>query len=183
MTGLLALLAAFYLAGNADSAAQPLSRDARIFTCSPRTVWPDDVIVLTKHSPDLQELAVQRPGALAPHFLVVALPPVHMRLLMSAEELAARSELHIPVSELTGLEWRVGAQQELIFTVAGTYRFILGVNLESEENAYLCEVEFKPRRDGTEGTSGPKPLFPGKGTAEGRTLLSPPQRFLVHSNP
>ena len=138
--------------------ADPLLSDADVFRCSPSAVSHGDFLVLQKHSSAPQELTVQRPGATAPHFLVVGLPPAEMQPLMSPEELGARNEIRISVSELTGLEWRVGATQESVFTLAGTYRFILGPNLESEEIAYTCEVEFQPHGKRANNSFKPTPL-------------------------
>jgi hypothetical protein len=77
---------------------------------------------------------------------------------MSPEQLGASTEVRMPVRELTGLEWRVGAAQEPVFTVPGIYRFILSPNLESEEIAYTCEVEFQPHRKRANNSSKPTPL-------------------------
>jgi hypothetical protein len=77
---------------------------------------------------------------------------------MSPEQLGASREVRIAISELTGLEWRFGAEQEPIFTVPGTYQFVLGTVLESEEGAYMCEVEYQPLGKRASNSFKPKPL-------------------------
>ena len=158
MKGSVALLAVFSIASCTASPSHPLSSNPRVFRCSPGTVAHGDTLVLEKDLPGSQELAVRRPGSITPHFLVVGSPPPQMQPLMSPEELGARREVRVPVSQLAGLEWRVGAAQERIFTLPGTYRFILGPNLESEEPGYTCDVEFQPGTKRDNSSSGPEPI-------------------------
>lgn len=146
MKKIVALLVALSLPGYASTLADTLSLNPRVFRCEPSVVSPSDTLVLRKSSPELTELAVLRPGSHTPHFLVVGLPPDEMKPLMSPEQLGASTEVRMPVRQLTGLEWRIGAAQEPVFTVPGIYRFILSRNLESEEIAYTCEVEFQLHR-------------------------------------
>ena len=138
-----ALAAAALAAHGGDAPPTPFLSDPDVFRCSPAVVAPGDTIVLSKRSAALRELAVLRPGNPLAHFLVVELPPEGMTPLMSAEDLGAATQFSVRSSELIGMEWSVDASPEPVFTVSGTYEFWLSTNLESEEGAYVCRVEYR----------------------------------------
>jgi hypothetical protein len=158
MAKLLAIVTMFASALQGEVPTTPFLTDPSIFRCSPAVVGPNDTVVLSKHSRALRELAVLRPGATTPHFVVVDLPPQEMTPLMSPDELGVSKEIRIPVAELTGLEWSVNAAPEPIFTVPGTYQFWLSPNLESEDGAYVCRVEYQPLSKRANNSSKPTPL-------------------------
>ena len=116
-----------------------------VFSCSPPTVSPGDDLVLRKSSELLDELAVTRPGETIPYFLVVAAAPNEMRPLMSTNAFSIASEVRIDVDSLTGMPWRSGAEQELVFTTRGDYEIRASTALESEEGSYFCKVLFTGR--------------------------------------
>lgn len=157
MKVLIASLMALGSTSSQATAAERFPVDPGVFGCSPRIVTRDDTLVLSKASPKLRELAVFRPEAITPHVLVVDSPPSGMEPVMSPGRLGASRQLHLKVAEVTGLEWRVGATQEPVFTVHGTYLFVIAETLESEDGAYGCEVEYQPRRTPTPSPPGATP--------------------------
>lgn len=62
---------------------------------------------------------------------------------MTPKRLSSTHKLKILVNQLTGLEWRVGATQEPVFSVRGVYTFIISDDLESDDTAYACRVMFE----------------------------------------
>jgi hypothetical protein len=121
----------------------PQHENPRIFDCNPKILAPGDIVVLTKALPELKELAIHRPGTETSHFLVVESPPPEMQPLLSTRDLEYLERVEINVSDLVGLEWRVDASSEPVFTVPGVYTFILSTVLESEEPAYACKVQYR----------------------------------------
>ena len=158
MFKLIATLVTVSLVGCVAVPDQAFLSNPRVFSCSPEAVLSGDTLLLFKNSHELRELAVQRPRSGTSHFLVVDMPPPEMRPLMSPEQLADSTNIRIVVGKLTGLEWREGAVQEPIFTVSGTYVFILSSVLESEEYAYMCRVQFQPVGKRANNSFNPMPL-------------------------
>ena len=141
-----------------EAPATVFRENSKIFSCSPAVVGPGDVLVLRKRGSSLRELSVVLPSGSAAHFLVVSDPPPEMRPLMSPDELGKAKVVRIPVSALTGLEWRAGAHQESIFTSPGMYEFFLSTALESEDGGYSCKVQFRGPSEGANNSFKPKPL-------------------------
>jgi len=154
----LIVLAMAALGAQSDAPPTPFLTRADVFRCNPTVVGPGDTLVLSKHSSALRELAVLRPGSKVPYFLVVGLPPEHMKPFMSSDQLGATTEVRVRVAELTGLEWSAKASPEPVFTVPGQYEFWLSTNLESEDGAYVCRVRFQPHGKRANNSFKPKPL-------------------------
>ena len=102
------------------------------FMCIPVNAKFGDEITLTKKNSNLSELAVFREGSDTSHFIIIGSPPDGMTNLITPSELAAKNELTLNTARLTGLEWKVGAKQELIFNKSGKYTFYISPTLESD---------------------------------------------------
>jgi hypothetical protein len=113
------------------------------FMCIPEKAKFGDKIVLTKTNSNLSELAVFREGSDTSHFIIVGSPPDGMTNLIAPNELATKNELTLNTVMLTGLEWKTGAKQELIFSKSGKYTFYISPNLESEIGGYKCVVNYQ----------------------------------------
>jgi hypothetical protein len=125
------------------------------FRCGPNVVSSADTLTLTFSSPHGPELGVRTPDQ---QFLFIAfvqetpqsVPPVR------GEVFAKMRSLKLSVKGATGLDHIGSSEPRAIFSVPGTYRFILADNLETEADFgghQACDVRFAPTGD-TGGESG-----------------------------
>jgi hypothetical protein len=117
--------------------------------CSPALVGAGGTVVLTMSTPHPAELAVRHPDGTF-FFLVYDRDeglPVGWTPLYSKESFREIREIRLRTRDAKGTPW-VGDRKvnELIFTQAGTYEFILTDVLETDAGypTYRCRVRYKP---------------------------------------
>ena len=137
------------------------------FRCAPKVLTATDTLTLTFSGPHGAELGVWAPDT---RFLFIAfvqetpqsVPPIR------GEEFAQMRSLKLSVKGATGLDYIGSSEPRVIFSVPGTYRFILADNLETEAafgGHQPCEVRFASKADAGRGTKAQSVLTSGRAVA------------------
>lgn len=137
--GVLASIAVSHIPASAGQPANGL-------TCSPKTLRSDSVLSLTFPYPHGAYLAVWVPEDTVPYFYAYPGQPEEAELRTFNGRFRDAKSHRLKVAEALGQRWAVDTPPSRIFKRAGTYRFEIGGQFETDGPNVegSCIVTFRP---------------------------------------
>ena len=113
----------------------------RALDCSPKILRPGQSLTLTLNGNGVhgRELAIERKDQKRWYYLVSAYPQPGPKMLMTPDQFEKASRVVIPADIMADHE----GKSARVFTTPGRYTVYTSPNLESEQDGYRCEIEFR----------------------------------------
>lgn len=114
-----------------------------VVSCEPKILREGQKLVTSLGENHGKEFAIIRDSDKRAYFLVVGLPPIEMKSLMTPAEFTNAKSVTIDENTV-GLPWEANSTNERIFVKPGSYTILVSDNLESEVGGYKCTIEYLP---------------------------------------
>lgn len=115
--------------------------DAKVLSCSPSVLGPNETLVLRLGPKHGSELAIRRLQDETSYFLVIGSPPAEIKPLMTPEAFSRAKEIKIP-ADYEAVPWASDSKKSPIFSKPGKYVVQVSDNLESHGGGHFCNVQF-----------------------------------------